>query len=73
MIEIPRAAITAGEVAKHAEFFSFWTNDLTQTGLGLSMTSQFLQPIRMRFSITPSQVSTKKASASLWNWVLRWS
>ena len=36
MIEIPRAAITAGEVAKHAEFFSFGTNDLTQTGLGLS-------------------------------------
>ena len=36
MIEIPRAAITAEEVAKHAEFFSFGTNDLTQTGLGLS-------------------------------------
>ena len=36
MIEIPRAAITAAEVAKHAEFFSFGTNDLTQTGLGLS-------------------------------------
>ena len=36
MIEIPRAAITADEVAKHAEFFSFGTNDLTQTGLGLS-------------------------------------
>ena len=36
MVEIPRAAITADEVAKHAEFFSFGTNDLTQTGLGLS-------------------------------------
>ncbi len=36
MIEIPRAAITADEVAEHAEFFSFGTNDLTQTGLGLS-------------------------------------
>jgi pyruvate,orthophosphate dikinase len=30
MIEVPRAALTAGEVAKHAEFFSFGTNDLTQ-------------------------------------------
>ena len=30
MIEVPRAAITAGEIAKHAEFFSFGTNDLTQ-------------------------------------------
>jgi pyruvate,orthophosphate dikinase len=36
MIEIPRAAITADKVAVHAEFFSFGTNDLTQTGLGLS-------------------------------------
>ncbi len=36
MIEIPRAALTADEVAQHAEFFSFGTNDLTQTGLGLS-------------------------------------
>jgi len=36
MIEIPRAAITAAEVAKEAEFFSFGTNDLTQTAMGLS-------------------------------------
>ena len=36
MTEIPRACLTADEVAKHAEFFSFGTNDLTQTGLGLS-------------------------------------
>lgn len=36
MIEIPRAALTADEVAEHAEFFSFGTNDLTQTCLGLS-------------------------------------
>jgi len=36
MIEIPRAALTAEAVAKHAEFFSFGTNDLTQTCLGLS-------------------------------------
>ena len=36
MIEIPRAALTADLVAKEAEFFSFGTNDLTQTGMGLS-------------------------------------
>jgi pyruvate,orthophosphate dikinase len=36
MIEIPRAALTADKVATEAEFFSFGTNDLTQTALGLS-------------------------------------
>ncbi len=36
MIEIPRAAITADEIAKVAEFFSFGTNDLTQTTMGMS-------------------------------------
>jgi pyruvate,orthophosphate dikinase len=36
MIEVPRGALTAGEIAKTAEFFSFGTNDLTQTAFGLS-------------------------------------
>jgi len=36
MIELPRAAIMAGEIAKDAQFFSFGTNDLTQTTFGLS-------------------------------------
>lgn len=36
MIEIPRAAILAGEIARYADFFSFGTNDLTQTTCGLS-------------------------------------
>ncbi len=36
MIEIPRAALTAGEMAREAEFFSFGTNDLTQMGFGFS-------------------------------------
>lgn len=36
MIELPRAAITADEMAKYAEFFSFGTNDLTQTTFGIS-------------------------------------
>jgi pyruvate,orthophosphate dikinase len=36
MIELPRAALRAGEIAETAEFFSFGTNDLTQTALGVS-------------------------------------
>ena len=36
MIEIPRAAVTADKIAREAEFFSFGTNDLTQTTMGLS-------------------------------------
>ncbi len=36
MVEIPRAAVTANEIAEEADFFSFGTNDLTQTTLGLS-------------------------------------
>jgi pyruvate,orthophosphate dikinase len=36
MIEVPRGALTADEIAHSAEFFSFGTNDLTQTGLGMS-------------------------------------
>ena len=35
MIELPRAALTADEIAREADFFSFGTNDLTQTGFGL--------------------------------------
>lgn len=44
MIELPRAAVTAHEIAHHADFFSFGTNDLTQTTLGLSRddSSRFL-------------------------------
>ena len=36
MIELPRAALVAARIAEHAEFFSFGTNDLTQTTLGIS-------------------------------------
>ena len=36
MIEVPRGALTADEIAQSADFFSFGTNDLTQTGLGMS-------------------------------------
>jgi len=48
MIELPRAALLAGEIAKDAEFFSFGTNDLTQTTYGLSRddAGRFLQIYR---------------------------
>lgn len=36
MIEVPRAALTADKIASEADFFSFGTNDLTQTGIGIS-------------------------------------
>ena len=36
MIELPRACLVADQIAKHADFFSFGTNDLTQTTLGIS-------------------------------------
>ncbi|WP_342586074.1 putative PEP-binding protein [Xylanimonas protaetiae] len=36
MIELPRAALTADKIAEHADFFSFGTNDLTQTAVGIS-------------------------------------
>ncbi|MFO1256287.1 MAG: pyruvate, phosphate dikinase [Sphingomonadaceae bacterium] len=46
MIELPRAALMAGEIAEVGEFFSFGTNDLTQTTLGVSRddAAKFLQP-----------------------------
>jgi len=46
MIELPRAALMAGEIAEEARFFSFGTNDLTQTTLGVSRddAGRFLTP-----------------------------
>ena len=46
MIELPRAALMAGEIAEEARFFSFGTNDLTQTTLGVSRddAARFLAP-----------------------------
>src|SRR3546814_7102863 len=46
MSELPRAALMAGEIAQEAAFFSFGTNDLTQTTLGLSRddSARFLAP-----------------------------
>ena len=46
MIEVPRGALTADQVARHAEFFSFGTNDLTQTTFGFSRddSGTFIKP-----------------------------
>jgi pyruvate,orthophosphate dikinase len=46
MIEVPRGALTADEIAQTAQFFSFGTNDLTQTALGISRDDMgsFLMP-----------------------------
>jgi pyruvate,orthophosphate dikinase len=53
MIEIPRGALTADEIARVAEFFSFGTNDLTQTTLGVSRddAGRFLVPYVTDFEI----------------------
>ncbi len=55
MIELPRAAVTADQIAKNAEFFSFGTNDLTQTTFGLSRddAGKFL-PLYVQNEILPS-------------------
>src|SRR6202044_1130795 len=55
MIELPRAAIMAGELAEAAEFFSFGTNDLTQATMGLSRddAGKFL-PAYVESGILPS-------------------
>jgi pyruvate,orthophosphate dikinase len=46
MIELPRAALRAADIAAHAQFFSFGTNDLTQTTLGISRddSARFMGP-----------------------------
>ncbi len=55
MIELPRACVTANEIAKNAEFFSFGTNDLTQTTFGLSRddAGKFL-PLYVQDEILPN-------------------
>jgi len=61
MIEIPRGALTADEIAETAEFFSFGTNDLTQTCLGMSRddSGSFLPPYQ------EAEIVTKNPFASI--------
>ena len=60
MIELPRAAVTADEIATEAEFFSFGTNDLTQTTFGFSRddSGKFIQHYMSRSELCP-QCGTK--------------
>jgi pyruvate,orthophosphate dikinase len=73
MIELPRAALTADEIAEEAEFFSFGTNDLTQTTFGLSRddAGKFL-PMYVEQGILPAdpvrEPWTLTAWASWWRW-----
>jgi pyruvate, orthophosphate dikinase len=55
MIELPRAAVTADEIAREAEFFSFGTNDLTQTAFGFSRddSGKFIQYYMARSELCP--------------------
>ena len=67
MIELPRAAVVAGEIAEVADFFSFGTNDLTQTAFGFSRDDigKFLGHVRGAKAgarPTPSSPSTGPAS-----------
>src|SRR6201997_1841794 len=61
MIELPRACLVAGRIAQHADFFSFGTNDLTQTALGFSrddVESKFLPTYVARKIIDTSPFET---------------
>jgi len=60
MIELPRAALRAGEIAESAEFFSFGTNDLTQTTFGLSRddAASFLQDYQRKHIIEADPFAT---------------
>jgi pyruvate,orthophosphate dikinase len=59
MIELPRAALTADQIAEHAEFFSYGTNDLTQTTFGISRddSGKFL-PFYLEKGILPAEPFT---------------
>ncbi|MEZ5693569.1 MAG: putative PEP-binding protein [Altererythrobacter sp.] len=66
MIELPRAALMAGEIAEEGAFFSFGTNDLTQTTLGVSRddSARFLAPVRRYFAAIRSSASMSMGLAS---------
>jgi pyruvate,orthophosphate dikinase len=60
MIEVPRATLRAGQIARHAQFFSFGTNDLTQMTLGLSRddSAKFMEHYIQRGIFTADPFST---------------
>ena len=75
MIELPRAALTADDIAREAEFFSFGTNDLTQTTMGLSRddSGRFLPEYIDRgiFGADPFQTLDIKGVGKLIRWAVR--
>ncbi|MCA0376295.1 MAG: pyruvate, phosphate dikinase [Gemmatimonadetes bacterium] len=75
MIELPRAALTADEIATEADFFSFGTNDLTQTTFGLSRddSGRFLPQYLDRGLLAddPFQVLDAKGVGKLVEWAVR--
>ncbi|ABO50979.1 pyruvate phosphate dikinase [Desulforamulus reducens MI-1] len=75
MIEIPRAALLADEIASQAEFFSFGTNDLTQTTLGFSRDDaegKFMQPYieKKILNDNPFIVLDRKGVGKLMQWTV---
>lgn len=72
MIELPRAALMAGDIAQEARFFSFGTNDLTQTTLGVSRddAGRFLSPYVEKgiYRAIRSSASMSRVSASWSSW-----
>ncbi|AEF94702.1 pyruvate, phosphate dikinase [Desulfotomaculum nigrificans CO-1-SRB] len=75
MIEVPRAALLADEIATQAEFFSFGTNDLTQTTLGFSRDDaegKFMQPYLEKKILTenPFMVLDRKGVGKLMQWTV---
>ncbi len=65
MIELPRACLIADRIAEHADFFSFGTNDLTQTGLGFSrddIEGSILSPLRRQGHPRPLTVRDDRRS-----------
>ena len=70
MIEIPRAALTADEIAKEAEFFSFGTNDLTQMTFGFSRddAGKFLRFLLRQARFTSMIRSQNLTRLALANW-----
>jgi pyruvate,orthophosphate dikinase len=75
MIEIPRAALTADAVAREAEFFSFGTNDLTQTAMGLSRDdyTKFAKDYQDRkiFDSDPFAVLDQEGVGMLVDWAVK--
>ena len=59
MIEVPRGALRAGDLANHAEFFSFGTNDLTQVGAGAAVDQRLI-------SVCPG--FDRHQTSSRWSW-----